>query len=365
MVTVERGAPIRIAVITAQTNSYAAQTGIEQLRGARLAASDFGEINQSKVEIVIFDTTCSLEQASQAARVLTNDTSIVAAVGHTCSETCLYSTPIYEQANVSIVSPSCSARSLTEADSHIPIFFRTVLPTRTEAAQAASFAYRELGARRAAILYDGTIEQTELTTSFEAAFARQGGITVINEMIEDDTTDFEATLNTIVRADVDLIYAPVNLEEAHHLLLNRESVQQAADIPVLGGRYYWSAQFFELVKGSTEGIYAVGPNLTSDQIENILAQYLDRYKEPPYTTAYAQAYDAMSIILEAIETSSQIDQANRLVIGRKALNEALYQTTAYHGLSGTITCTEWGDCGAETLAIGRIINNEWVTIYVP
>jgi branched-chain amino acid transport system substrate-binding protein len=43
-----------------------------------------------------------------------------------------------------------------------------------------------------------------------------------------------------------------------------------------------------------------------------------------------------------------------LHIGRQALRDALYATAGYQGLTGSITCDQYGDCGAIRLQTTRL-----------
>jgi branched-chain amino acid transport system substrate-binding protein len=43
-----------------------------------------------------------------------------------------------------------------------------------------------------------------------------------------------------------------------------------------------------------------------------------------------------------------------LYIGRQALRDALYATSGYQGLTGSLTCNQYGDCGAIRLQVMRL-----------
>jgi branched-chain amino acid transport system substrate-binding protein len=70
------------------------------------------------------------------------------------------------------------------------------------------------------------------------------------------------------------------------------------------------------------------------------------------------------MILDAVEDVAVQDSTGNLVIGRKALRDALYATSGYQGVSGTLTCDQYGDCGdPANVSIYRIENGEFVKVH--
>ena len=43
-------------------------------------------------------------------------------------------------------------------------------------------------------------------------------------------------------------------------------------------------------------------------------------------------------------------------IGRQALRDAIYATKDFQGITGTLTCSENGDCGAPVIAVYQVVN---------
>jgi branched-chain amino acid transport system substrate-binding protein len=57
------------------------------------------------------------------------------------------------------------------------------------------------------------------------------------------------------------------------------------------------------------------------------------------------------LIAEAIEKSAVQLEDGGLVIPRQALRDAFYATTDHQGLTGNLTCTEFGDCADPVIAV--------------
>lgn len=50
------------------------------------------------------------------------------------------------------------------------------------------------------------------------------------------------------------------------------------------------------------------------------------------------------MVLEAIATAAILSPNGTLQIGRQALREALYQTSNFEGVTGSLSCHPFGDC---------------------
>ena len=67
---------------------------------------------------------------------------------------------------------------------------------------------------------------------------------------------------------------------------------------------------------------------------------------------HAHAYDAMNMLFEAIESGGGRERRRFAVDpADQALRDAVFATSGYEGITGTITCNELGDC-ATSVTIG-------------
>jgi branched-chain amino acid transport system substrate-binding protein len=76
----------------------------------------------------------------------------------------------------------------------------------------------------------------------------------------------------------------------------------------------------------------------------------------PPQAFHAHGADAMNILINAIEQVAVQGDDGTLYVPKGALRDAVYATKDYQGLTGNITCTPTGDCGAG--AIGAYIITE-------
>jgi branched-chain amino acid transport system substrate-binding protein len=88
--------------------------------------------------------------------------------------------------------------------------------------------------------------------------------------------------------------------------------------------------------------------------DSFASRYEMRYGEPPAHTPYhAHMYDAVNLLLTAIEGVAVQEDDGTLHIGRQVLRDALYATSGYEGLTGSLNCDQYGDCGVARFKVVR------------
>jgi branched-chain amino acid transport system substrate-binding protein len=61
------------------------------------------------------------------------------------------------------------------------------------------------------------------------------------------------------------------------------------------------------------------------------------------------------LVFAALEKVA-VEQDGKLIIGRKALRDALFATSNFPGLTGNLTCNEYGDCADPKIAVYESFN---------
>jgi branched-chain amino acid transport system substrate-binding protein len=356
------GEKIRIGI--AISNAGEAE-GLELMRGVDLAIEQHKNVGDFIVETTKVNLGCSQAGGEAAATELASDNNVIAVIGPDCSDACQAAMPIFANVHYTAISPTCGASILTDSVTHSSSFTRTMYRDTAEGYLAAEYAYLELGARHAVIVNDGTINTTDLATAFLNQLTSLGGKVITQVTIAPGQTDIGAVLGSIVEADPDVIYAPLMPAEAATLLNQRQQEGSLALVPIVGGRSYWGSWLIQATKGSNEGVYAVGPYIATAAYEQTSTVYEYRYGQGPGSVLYAYAYDAASILIEALNRAAASDAQGNLIIGRQELQKAIYSTAGYPGLTGSLTCTAWGDCSSESLAVGQVQSSKWVVVYIP
>jgi branched-chain amino acid transport system substrate-binding protein len=87
-------------------------------------------------------------------------------------------------------------------------------------------------------------------------------------------------------------------------------------------------------------------------LTNSFPAYEAKFGSAPLSIFHAHAYDAMNMVLACIENPSVTfkSEDGTLHIGRQALRDCMYATQNFAGLTGTLSCSQYGDCGAPVIA---------------
>lgn len=111
----------------------------------------------------------------------------------------------------------------------------------------------------------------------------------------------------------------------------------------------------------SEGMYISGPETrfgdnfnqsTGWSAAELVARFQDVVGESPTGTFWGHAYDATVLLLDAIAASSYLrSEDDALVIDRAGLREYLDNLSGFQGVTGVLSCDEFGDCGASRVVI--------------
>jgi branched-chain amino acid transport system substrate-binding protein len=371
-VEVVEGDPIRIASALSITGDTAF-LGNDSNFGIEIAIADRGEVAGHEIELVKEDAGCSDAASGQtAAQAIVADPTIVSAIGTTCSRTAVPAMPVLSDAGIVMISPSNTAPSLTNPDTEDfggPFFFRTAYNDTVQGAAVAKFACEELGVTTAATIHDGSPYAEQLQQVFVDQFAEQcDGETTAQEAINIGDTDFRPVLTTIAADSPELLYYPIFSPEGPLI------TQQAGDVAGLEETIHFGSDglkddgFIEAAGDVAEeiGMYFSGPDLNfGGAYED---EFLPAYEElsgedGPIAPYHAHGYDAAMIIFDAIEAVSVTGDDGTLYIPKDALRQYVAELTDYAGLTGTLTCDENGDCGAEDVSVAQIVDGEFSEVW--
>jgi peptide/nickel transport system substrate-binding protein len=363
-VTVEPGDAIRIAaaMVVAGPNAV---LGLDEKYGADVAILERGEVAGHPVELVVEDSGCSAEGGQTAATKLASDSSIVGILGHTCSSSCTPASQIYNDAGLVMISPSCTAPALTAPDSHVPSFLRVAPNDKVQGRVMAEYAFNELGVRKAATIHDGSPYAEQLQQVFADTFVELGGEITAQEAVNVGDTDMRPVLTSIAAGAPDMIYYPVFIAEGGFLTAQAKEISGLEETILAGAEGMKAADFIEVAGEAAEGMYLSGPDLNfgGDRYDQFMASYMDVSGEDGALAPFhSHTYDAANMMLNAIEAVAEKDGDGNTIIGRQALRDALYATSGFDGITGNLTCDEFGDCADPSISVAQVQNGEFVTI---
>jgi branched-chain amino acid transport system substrate-binding protein len=352
------GAPIHIAyaMVVAGSNS---SLGIDSRRGVEIAIDDkAATLLGHPIELTGEDTACNPEGGQAAAQKLAADTTIVAIVGTSCSSEARVAAPILSDAGFTMISASNTAPDLTDPASHVAGYLRTAHNDLVQGAVAAEFAYNSLGHRQAATIHDGSLYAESLANVFVARFEELGGTVVAREAVQDTDTDMRPVLATIAAAAPQIIYYPIFVAAGGFVTAQAREVPGLENTDLMGADGMFSADFLTAAGAASQGMYLSSPDFAAFEAgyQAFLDKHLAKYGEATLSAFHAHAYDATNMIFAAIEKVAVQDSDGTLHIPRQAFRDAMYATSGFQGLTGTLTCTPTGDCSDPKIAVYEVQN---------
>lgn len=80
---------------------------------------------------------------------------------------------------------------------------------------------------------------------------------------------------------------------------------------------------------------------------------------------HAHAYDATNMLFAALEQVVVEGPDGVLWVPKGALRDAIFATKDFPGITGTLSCTPTGDCGAPVIAIYQVTQENVDTETMP
>ncbi len=363
-VTVLPAEPIKLAALQAQSGPMASN-GQNNLRAIELALDERGSgLLDHPIELQREDSLCSKEGGSTATSKIVADPQIVGIIGPTCSGAAASAMKVSAEAGLVMIAGSCSAPSLTSVGGEPgldwqPGFFRTAQNDALSGRVAATFAFEVLGFSKAATIDDGDPYTRGLSDTFTQVFTELGGEVVLSAAVNKGDTDMHPVLTAVVRSEAELLFMPVFRPEGDYLVLQAREMEELDTVTLMSAEGLYLDAWVESVGQAGIGMYLVIPTTPEGPARDALvSRYEAKYGEAPTAVYYAHTYDATNMLLDAIEAVAVQGEDGTLHIGRQALRDALYTTAGYRGLTGSLTCDAYGDCGVARFQVTRLDDPE-------
>ncbi|KPJ78698.1 MAG: hypothetical protein AMJ54_02665 [Deltaproteobacteria bacterium SG8_13] len=355
VIKLRKGEPVHLAywfVVSGPNTSL----GMDTVRGIEIAIEDFGgKVKGHPVKLTGQDTGCGPEGGQAAATKIASDPTVVAAIGSNCSSAAQAGVPILWEAGIPTISPSNTAPILTDPGRSAGFngYLRTCHNDKIQGAVAALFAYKQLGVKRAATIHDGSVYAEQLAQVFGAEFKKLGGTLTAAEAVNVGDTDMRPVLTSIATGKPELIYYPIFIAEGGHITRQAKEVAGLEKTQLMGADGIFSPDFYKAAGDAAIGMYHTSPDFSAfaGGYQKFLKTHQDKYGMKPEAPFHAYSYDATIMILQAIEKVGQAGSDGSLTIDRMKLRDALYATKNLKGLTGNLTCDQYGDCADPAIAV--------------
>lgn len=278
-----------------------------QSRDAIIMAVD--EINAAggilgrQVEAIVEDDEANPEKTKNAFTKLVTDDGVIGIVGALTSKCSLAITADAQARKIIMISPSSTNDTVTAAGDYI---FRSCYNDSFQGQVVASFAYNDLSAVNAAILFDNTNDYSKgLTENFKAKFEELGGTVVAEESYATGDMDFNAQLTKIKGTSPDVLFIP---DYYNTVSLIAKQVKTQGLTSTMLGADGWD----EIANNAGDEVIGsyysnhYSPDADDPEVKAFVSKYTELYGVAPNALA-ALAYDATYILTDAITKAGSTD----------------------------------------------------------
>lgn len=357
VIAIPAGEPLHVAfwgVLSGPDSSL----GTDSMRGVEIAIDDRGgTLLDRPIQLTTEDGLCTPEGGATAAQKLAADTTIVGLIGSTCSDETVGGIATITAAGLTTISPANTRPALTDPNRgpEYAGYLRTAHSDAFQGLAVANWAW-EKGIRKAATIHDGSAYAEALQQVFADSFTELGGEIVIQEAVSKGQTDMHSVLTTIAAAGPELIYLPVFVAEGGYLVAQSSEVAGLEDVVLAGSDGIFSPDFIKAAGPNVEGFFLSSPDFTAFQegYADFLAKHQAKYGQDTLSVFHAHAYDATNILFNALEAVATTDADGTTYVPKQALRDAIYATTDFPGLTGVLSCSPSGDCGAPVIAMYEV-----------
>jgi len=301
------GDVIKIGIAGAHSGDLASY-GLPTVKAAELVVKQVNEkggINGSKVELMVEDDVCKPEVATNTATKLVSG-GVNVVIGHICSGATKAALPIYNEADVIVMSPSATNPALTQSGDY-PNFYRTIASDDAQARTEVDFAINVLKAKKIAVIHDKG-DYGKGLAEFAKLFVEQGAKAevVLYEGITPGAVDYSAVVQKIKRSRADaIIFGGYHPEASKIITQIRKKKMDTLFISDDGVK---DDTFIKVAGKHAEGVYATGPaDVTSNPItKQYREEHMKVYGSEP-GAFFDNAVAAAIVLTNAIEKAGSTD----------------------------------------------------------
>ena len=337
--------------------------GEDSKRGVEIAIDDKGgKVLGHDVLLTTEDAGCTPEGGATAAAKLASDTSLVGLIGSSCSDETVGGIAAITNAGLLTISPSNTRPVLTDPSRGPDYagYLRTAHSDAFQGKAVAEFAYNYLKVTKAATIHDGSAYAQALQQVFADEFTKLGGTIVAQEAVAKDATDMKPVLTTIAAAGPEFLYYPVFVAVGGFVTAQVRDVAGLENVYLAGSDGIFTADLLKGGGANTKGMFLSSPDFSAftGDYAGFIEKHKAKYGGSTLSTFHAHAYDAANILFAALEKVAVVQEDGTIYIPRQALRDAVYATKDFKGVTGNLSCSPSGDCGAPVIAVYEIQDSD-------
>ncbi|MGK7874391.1 MAG: ABC transporter substrate-binding protein [Xenococcaceae cyanobacterium] len=316
-----QGCPFTIAVVVPVDSK--GTSAEEMLRGVADAQDKFnqaGGTGDRLLEILIVNDGNEKDAAERVARQIGQDLAILAVIGHNSSDASSAALPIYEDANLAMISPTSTSTSLQSK-----VFFRTVPSDSATGKALGEYAKNQLNINKLVIFYDSqSIYSKSLLWELKSAFPSAAIVEEIDLKTPD--LDVKTKVKSSVKngADTVVLLPSTDTTSVAIRIAKENAALQAGKMKLLGGDALYTPD--TLIQGgpAVEGMILVIPLAPSQSY----AEKAEQQWGGKINWRTASSFDAAQAVIQAIKALDSPQSATRQEVLEKLKSVQVETDTA-------------------------------------
>ena len=345
---------VKIGHVAPLTGSNA-HLGKDNENGAHLAVDD---ANAKKIEIdgkvIKFELVGEDDQGEEKIGPLVAqklvDAKVAGVVGHLNSGTTIPASKVYSDAGIPQISPSATNPTYTQQG--FKTAFRVMANDIQQGSVIGTYAVKDMGAKKVAIIDDRTAYGQGLAAEVEKAVKASGSAVVAHEFTSKDSTDFKAILTKIKAKNPDVIFVGGMDSIGGPMLKQMRELGIKAKFTTGDGGC--TPELTKLAGPASEGVICTQAGLPNDKLPNgqkFVADFNAKYGQIQIYSPYS--YDAVMVLVDAMKRANSVDPAKYLPeVGK----------TSYDGVTGKIEFDDKGDIKNGAITVFEIKDGKLVTL---
>ena len=311
--------PIKIGVYMPLTgqNAFAGQL---ELEGIQLAHKIAPTVLGRPVELVIVDNKSDKVEAANAVKRLAERDNVTAIIGTYASSLSLAGGEVAERAKVPVLATSSTNPLVTQGKKY---YFRACFIDPYQGAAAATYAYKNLGYKKAAVLTDVANDYAVgLSNFFKKSYKKLGGELVADMKYSSGDQDFTAQLTELISKKPDIVFMPAYFAEG--AIIMKQARELGATFVLMGGDAMDNPDTVKIAGKAAEGFmqtafpYDMTMKDMNDQAKAFTEAWKKNFPNKDPNVNATLGYTCYDMIIDALKRAGKAD--------REAVTKALAET---------------------------------------
>ena len=322
--------PIKIGVYLPLTGQNAFGGQLE-LEGVQLAHKLKPTVLDRPVELIVVDNKSDKVEAANAVKRLTEHDKVLAIIGTYGSSLAMAGGEVAERAKVPVIGTSCTNPLVTQGKKY---YFRACFIDPYQGAAAATYVYKTLGYKKAAVLTDVVSDYAVgLSNFFKKSYKKLGGEIVGDLKYSSGDQDFTAQLTELISKKPDLVFMPAYFAEG--AIIMKQARELGAKFALMGGDAMDNPDTVKIAGKAAEGFMqtAFPYDMTMKDMNDQARKFTDVWKQnfpdkDPNVNA-TLGYTCYNVLIDALNRAGKAD--------REAVTKALADTKNLDTPVGVLT----------------------------